>query len=320
MNKKFYGPKKNSGISPGYIFIPLLFLIAGAIIFAVFSLDAGTLFAKKNAGSEEFSSTEQTAETESMVSQNSTEKPQESSKTNLSSSEVSSTAKASSAASSKSSVSKSTVSVKAADGEAVTSLPSTGEVNKWYLKIANYQNKLSKDYIPDTTSIRSQYVMQDDGKRFNSLAIDSLHEMFDAAKAEGVSLKSKSSYRSYSLQETLYANKIQRVMDEEGLPRAEAEVEAAKVVAIPGTSEHALGLAVDINSVETSFENTNAFKWLKKNAEKYGFVLRFPKDKQDITKIIYEPWHWRYVSPEHAKKMNELSMCLEEYVDFLKGQ
>ena len=103
------------------------------------------------------------------------------------------------------------------------------------------------------------------------------------------------------------------------MTRAEAEKKAATIVALPGTSEHHLGLAVDINSVETSFEDTAAFRWLQENAENYGFILRYPKDKQEITKIIYEPWHYRYVGVEHAKTINGLGMCFEEYVEYLSN-
>ena len=71
--------------------------------------------------------------------------------------------------------------------------------------------------------------------------------------------------------------------------------------------------------MDSSFENTNAFKWLKDNAENYGFVLRYPKQKEDITQVTYEPWHWRYVGEENAKKMNELGLCLEEYVEYLNN-
>jgi D-alanyl-D-alanine carboxypeptidase len=109
-------------------------------------------------------------------------------------------------------------------------------------------------------------------------------------------------------------------MDENGLSEEKATEKAATMVARPGTSEHNLGLAVDINSVETSFENSKAFKWLQENAEDFGFVLRYPKDKKAITKIIYEPWHYRYVGVEHAKEMNRLGMCLEEYIEYLKAQ
>ena len=80
-----------------------------------------------------------------------------------------------------------------------------------------------------------------------------------------------------------------------------------------------MGLAVDINSVEVSFEDTKAFRWLQENAADYGFILRYPKDKQSITKIIYEPWHYRYVGVKHATAMNELDMCMEEYIEYLKS-
>ena len=99
---------------------------------------------------------------------------------------------------------------------------------------------------------------------------------------------------------------------------AKAKEEAGKNVAVPGTSEHQLGLAVDFNTDQVSFENTKEFAWLKANAAKYGFVNRYPKDKTSITGINYEPWHWRYVGVEHANKMNELNYCLEEYVEYLK--
>ena len=76
-----------------------------------------------------------------------------------------------------------------------------------------------------------------------------------------------------------------------------------------------MGLAVDFNEVTEGFANTKAYKWLLKNAENYGFILRYPKEKEDITGVIYEPWHWRYVGKENAIEMNEKNMCLEEFVD-----
>lgn len=90
-------------------------------------------------------------------------------------------------------------------------------------------------------------------------------------------------------------------------------------VAIPGTSEHHLGLAVDFYPVSEKFESSAQFVWLKKNAEKYGFVLRYPEDKQSITRIKYEPWHYRFVGKEHAKFMNEHNMCLDEYIEYIKN-
>ena len=100
----------------------------------------------------------------------------------------------------------------------------------------------------------------------------------------------------------------------QGMTQAEATVEASKVILPPGTSEHNAGLAMDIICVLDSFENTQHYAWLCENAQDYGFILRYPKDKQDITKIVYEPWHWRYVGVEAAKAMKQSGQCLEEYL------
>jgi D-alanyl-D-alanine carboxypeptidase len=91
-----------------------------------------------------------------------------------------------------------------------------------------------------------------------------------------------------------------------------------------GTSEHNTGLGFDIlekgnYSLSSSFENTAQFKWLMENAENYGFILRYAENKTVQTGIMYEPWHFRYVGVEHAKKINELGMCLEEYIDYLEA-
>ena len=91
-------------------------------------------------------------------------------------------------------------------------------------------------------------------------------------------------------------------------------------MARPGTSEHHTGLAIDFNSVESKFENTEGYEWLKKNAEDYGFVMRYPQGKEDVTGVIYEPWHWRFIGIKHAKEMNRLNLCFEEYVRYLDKQ
>ena len=105
-----------------------------------------------------------------------------------------------------------------------------------------------------------------------------------------------------------------------GCGQEEAEANAATAVAIPGTSEHELGLAADIYSSENmdldeSQVNTFTQQWLMENSWRYGFVLRYPQDKSDITGIIFEPWHYRYVGKKHAKKIFDAGICLEEYLD-----
>ena len=195
------------------------------------------------------------------------------------------------------------------------------EVDKWYMKLVNPDNSVDRNFISkvDLLEINSKYTSgSQSSKMLDSRVIESFENMCKAAEEDGIAMISISSYRTYSYQETLYKNRVQRCINE-GLSRTDAEKKAATIVALPGTSEHHLGLAVDINSVETSFENTAAFRWLQENAENYGFILRYPKDKQEITKIIYEPWHYRYVGVEHAKAINDLGMCLEEYITYLSS-
>ena len=119
-------------------------------------------------------------------------------------------------------------------------------------------------------------------------------------------------------QKALFADKVRRVLLE-GCPKDEAEDEAAKTVARPGTSEHQLGLALDIvdaddPQLETWQEDTPVQQWLMKNSWKYGFVLRYPPEKSSITGIIYEPWHYRYVGRQAAEEMHNKGLCLEEYL------
>ena len=197
------------------------------------------------------------------------------------------------------------------------------ELGMWYMKLVNPDNSITTAYINsiERSKINTKYVVSSTKETclyLDSRIVKHFEDMCKAAKADGVTLVSVSAYRSYSYQQGLYNNRVTRCQNEDGLSLEAAKKKAATIVAVPGTSEHHLGLAIDINSVETSFENTKEFKWLQKNAENYGFVMRYPKDKQDITKIIYEPWHYRYVGVEHAKAMNDLDMCLEEYIEYLK--
>lgn len=100
-----------------------------------------------------------------------------------------------------------------------------------------------------------------------------------------------------------------------GYSEADAKLEAGKWVAVPGTSEHCLGYAADLCSLEESFENSEQFAWLQEHCAEYGFILRYPKDKVDITKISYEPWHYRYVGSNHAQIIMSQGLCLEEYLE-----
>lgn len=185
------------------------------------------------------------------------------------------------------------------------------EIDDWRLVLVNYENALPKDFEPELADI-------DKTRKFDSRAIEFLTSMLQDMKQQGYkNIWPQSAYRSIARQEELFNRKVNSYISL-GKSKEEAEKLTLQKINKPGTSEHNLGLAVDFNNVDYKFEETKEYKWLTENAENYGFILRYPREKKDITKVDYEPWHWRYVGEEHAKKMNELNMCLEEYVEYLK--
>lgn len=140
-------------------------------------------------------------------------------------------------------------------------------------------------------------------------------QMYNAALADGITLKPISGYRSYELQKKNFEDLIKENMDA-GMDEVQATKEAATVIMVPGSSEHNAGLAMDICSLAQSFENYAEFEWLDQHAAEYGFILRYPKDEKSrqITGVIYEPWHYRYVGVEVAKEIKEKGITLEEYL------
>ena len=182
---------------------------------------------------------------------------------------------------------------------------------EWNLLLVNPWNRVPENYEPELTYLRN-------GQAVDSRCYPELQQMIDDCRAAGFEPLICASYRTMEEQEALFEDKEANLI-REGYPENEVEVEAAKVVAYPGTSEHQLGLALDIVDVsyrqlDTEQENTPVQQWLMKNSWKYGFVLRYPTDKSDITGIIYEPWHYRYVGKEAAAEMYENKLCLEEYL------
>lgn len=179
------------------------------------------------------------------------------------------------------------------------------------LTLVNFENTIPKDWKVDLVQLNN-------GQSVDRRIYDDLIAMLQAAKSEGLNPLICSSYRTNEKQEQLYQNKVSEYLSQ-GYSKVEASDKAAFWVARPGTSEHQLGLAVDIVStknqrLDRSQENTVEQQWLIQNSWKYGFVLRYPTKKNSITGVGYEPWHYRYVEKEHAKKINELGVCLEEYV------
>ncbi len=189
--------------------------------------------------------------------------------------------------------------------------PKPVDTSLWSLIVVSEKSFLPKDF-----SVELEKVQND--KKVDARIADAVRSMIADAAADGVELIIQSSYRSVEHQERLFANKVERVI-KAGTPKEDAEAVAAMVVARPRTSEHHTGLAMDIvtpeyRELEEGFEDTKAFSWLCENAAEYGFTLRYPKDKSDVTGIVYEPWHWRYVGTEAALAMRQSGQCLEEYV------
>ncbi len=184
----------------------------------------------------------------------------------------------------------------------------------WRLVLINPTHAIEKELDMEFDEVQ--------GYKFDKRIAGKVRELIAAAKEDGYSLAIVSGYRTMDRSRMLYANKIAEYKAM-GYDEATARVEAAKWVAPPGTSEHHSGLAMDIVSGDyytkysdlvEEFENEPEAVWLKENCARFGFVLRFPKDKTAITGINYEPWHFRYVGEEHAKVIMEQGLCLEEYL------
>ena len=183
----------------------------------------------------------------------------------------------------------------------------TIDEEKWYMTLVNSSYRIPDDYEPDLVYVCGS------GERLDRKVAEHYEEMYNAAQKEGINLAPCSGYRSYELQERNYNNKVS-FYESQGYSNKDAKVKAATIIMPPGSSEHNLGYAMDIVCVDEWFEDTAEFKWLTENAADYGFIMRYPKDKQDITKVIYEPWHWRYVGVELAKELKDSGLVLEEYM------
>ena len=181
--------------------------------------------------------------------------------------------------------------------------------------LVNHTNKMPDDYTFETKECGSKTAVN---KTLQTVACDAFLEMQKAAAAENVTIWMQSGYRSVKYQTGLYERKTKYYTDK-GYDLATAKEKAAAVVNPPGYSEHNCGLAADLNSPEHTgldegFENTTAFRWLCEHAADYGFILRYPKGAEAQTEITYEPWHWRYVGVENARKISASGLCFEDYI------
>lgn len=187
----------------------------------------------------------------------------------------------------------------------------TGQLEDWRLLLVNNTISMPKDKMPDLETVGSIQV--------DRRIVDDLQAMLKAASGDGVELTLSSGYRSEERQEELFQKAVEdnRFL---GMNLEMAEAVAAESVARAGHSEHNTGLAIDFNGVLETFDETPEYRWLQRHAYEYGFVLRYPQEKSELTGIRFEPWHFRYVGREHAEKMRLLNLCLEEYVTYLTAQ
>lgn len=182
----------------------------------------------------------------------------------------------------------------------------------WYLVLVNGKTPMKDGYVPKLKEIKKDYSVDE-------RIADAAEKMLADAKAAGMKIVICSAYRSVERQEQVFNESLEERL-ERGMDYWDAFADNRLSVAEPGTSEHALGLALDLISnqyteLDKGQENTKEAKWLKENCHKYGFILRYPPEKTEITGIIYEPWHYRYVGVEDATKIMNLGVTLEEYLE-----
>ncbi len=195
------------------------------------------------------------------------------------------------------------------DGTFATGFVEIGGIERYFLPTGEYillcngQNLVPKDFENNLVSIGNY--------KIDATCRDELQQMLDAGNAAGHTTKILVSYRSKATQESLRASRKRKYIAQ-GMSETQAIQKVEESVALPGTSEHQTGLAVDITGTDAMYD------WLEKNSWKYGFILRYPDDKIDITGIKYEPWHFRYVGKSLAKDIYESGLCLEEYLEELK--
>ncbi len=197
-----------------------------------------------------------------------------------------------------------------------------GELRDAFLTLVNTTHTLTENDVPDDLMDVKYTSASKKTQQMREYACKALEALYAEMHAAGYyDMAVYSAYRTYSYQSVLFENYTQNEMNSNpSLTREEAEEIVLTYSTRPGTSEHQTGLAVDMDTLgtfTTDFEYEPEYDWLQENAWKFGFILRFPKDKVDITSIQFEPWHYRYVGRYHAQKIHDSGLCLEEYVEQL---
>ncbi len=176
----------------------------------------------------------------------------------------------------------------------------------WNLILVNNENKIPTNYEIELTELSN-------GKKVDKRIYPQLQKMMDAARSTGLELFVREGYRTTREQQKIMEEKMEEYRND-GYSSKEAKRMAKKYVAVPGTSEHQLGLSVDINADTSQCSSEAVYIWLEENAYKYGFIKRYPAEKTEITGVNDEPWHYRYVGEEDATKIQGSGLCLEEYI------
>lgn len=188
-------------------------------------------------------------------------------------------------------------------------------LDDWRLILVNKQHPIPEDYDFTLATIKGS-------QRCDERIIDDLLAMMQAAKDAGFTLVIKSPYRSDARQEYLFDRKIKQYMGK-GMSYMDAFKLSSQVVMVPNSSEHQIGLSLDIvcdyyETLTQGFGDTEAGKWMEEHCAEFGFIVRYPKGKEYITSVEYEPWHFRYVGVEAATIIMERELTLEEFVEGLK--
>ena len=182
------------------------------------------------------------------------------------------------------------------------------------LWLVNKDNRLSASFEPVELG-------EHQGVKLHAAAKEAFVQMLKAMQSDGIhGLRLQSAYRTFNYQHGVFNKRVKELMAK-GYSSIEAEVEASMSVQPPGASEHQLGLALDVTldgSLTESFGETRAGKWLEEHSHEYGFIIRYPSEKTDVTQIVYEPWHLRYVGIPHSLIIKNLDLTLEEYLNYIK--
>ncbi len=191
---------------------------------------------------------------------------------------------------------------------------STADQSDWRLLLVNPQHSLPDGFEVKLTELKN-------GQAVDERCYPDLQQMMDDCRAAGCQPLICSSFRSQEKQQELFDNKVNKLV-EQGLTKDEAAAQAATIIAVPGTSEHQTGLAVDVvdinnQNMDETQEDTPTQQWMMNNSWRYGFIFRYPAGKTEITGISHESWHYRYVGKEAAQVIYEQSLCLEEYIEQL---